>query len=77
MIGETFFICLLFQLLVLMINILGYTKIPAMSLFGIMFELIIMVPTIIAFTDYEMFAIGLAIMNLALPVYALSHNLKE
>lgn len=77
MISEAFFICLLFQIFILIINILGYTKIPAFSLFGIAFELIIIVPTIDAFTGYEMFAIMLGIMNLTLPLYALSHNLKE
>lgn len=77
MIDQDFFIMLLFQIFVLVINIMGYTKIPALSIFGIAFTVIIFVPTIEAFQEYEWFGLMLGVMNLALPVYALSHNLKR
>lgn len=76
MISEEFFIYLLFQLIILVVNLLGYTKIPVMSFFAIGFELAIMVQTVIAFGDYWGMAIMFILMNLSLPIYALSHNMK-
>jgi hypothetical protein len=77
MISEEFFIYLLFQMIVLVVNIMGYTKIPALSIFAIGFELAIMVQTIIAFGDYWGMGIMFILMNLSLPIYALSYNMKR
>lgn len=72
MISEAFFIYLLFHIFILVINIMAFTKIPILSVFSIAFTLIIFVPAIQAFAQYEMFALMLGIMNLTLPVVAIA-----
>ena len=71
MITETFFICLMFQMLVLLINVMAFTKIPILSIFSIGLELVIFVPTIKAFQEYEIFGMMFGLMNLTLPIIAI------
>ena len=74
---EAFVIYLLFQMIILVVNVLGFTKIPALSIFGIIGTLIIAVPTINAFDEYYPFALVLLLMNTALPIFALSRNMRN
>jgi hypothetical protein len=76
MISEAFFIYLFFQIFTVAINIMGYTKLPALSIFGIGIEIAIMIPTITAFASYELVAVMLILMNFTLPIYALNHNMR-
>jgi len=71
MITEDFFIYLMLYIFILVINIMAYTKIPILGIFGIAFTLIIVSPSFTAFAGFEMFALMLAIMNLALPLIAI------
>lgn len=71
MISEAFFIYLLFNIFTLVINLLAFTRIPILGIFGVAFTLIIVGPSIDAFGEYAMFAIMLGVMNLTLPVVAI------
>lgn len=66
----------MFQLIILMINVMAYTKIPALAIFGILGSIIIAVPTILAFGEYYLFGVILVIMNTTFPILALSKAVR-
>jgi hypothetical protein len=72
MIADSILIYLLFQIILLMINILGYTKIPMLFFFGIIGTIVLAVPTIQAFGEYYLMAIILILINISLPVTGLA-----
>jgi hypothetical protein len=78
MISEGFLVYFMFQMIVLVINIIGYSEIPELRFFGIIFSLAISVQTIIAFSpDYWVVGAILILMNVALPTYSLSRGFKK
>lgn len=56
----------------MVINILGYTKIPLLFFFGIIGTIVLAVPTIQAFGEYYLMAIILILINISLPVTGLA-----
>jgi len=76
MITDDLFIYMLFQVILLLINIIGYFKIPLLSLFGILGTLALALPTVNAFNDYWMMALLLIMINMSLPVVGLTKALK-
>ena len=71
MIGDALLLYLVFQILILMINILGYTKMPLLYFFGIIGTIILAVPTIQAFGEYYLMAVILILMNISIPITGL------
>jgi hypothetical protein len=76
MISDEFVIYLLFQMIILVINLIGFVRIPVLSFFAIIFEITILVQTVLGFGDYYVFAVNIAAMNLTLPIYSLSRYRK-
>lgn len=72
MISDTLLIYLMFQIILMVINILGYTKIPLLFFFGIIGTIVLAVPTIQAFGEYYLMAIILILINISLPVTGLA-----
>ncbi len=72
MISDAILMYLIFQIILLMINILGYTKIPLLFFFGIVGTVALSVPTIQAFGEYYMMAVILILINISLPVVGLA-----
>jgi hypothetical protein len=71
------FMYLIGMIILLIINLIGYTKIPILCVFGIIGTMILAIPTVNAFDDYYMIAIILLIINIGLPVMGLAkvgHN---
>jgi len=72
MISDSLLIYLVFQIILLMINIMGYTKIPVLFFFGIIGTIVLAIPTIEAFGEYYLMAIILILINISLPVMGLA-----
>jgi hypothetical protein len=72
MIGDDFLVYFMFQIVILIINILGVTKVPMLSFFGIIGTIILAVPTIQAFGDYYLMAVLLILINISVPVVNLA-----
>jgi hypothetical protein len=72
MISDALLLYLTFQMILLMFNILGYSRISMMFFFAIIGSLILAIPTIQAFGDYYPMAILLIIVNISLPAIGLS-----
>ena len=72
MISDALLLYLIFQIIILMFNILGYSRIPMMWFFAIIGSVLLAVPTILAFGDYYLMAILLILVNISLPVIGLS-----
>lgn len=72
MISDALLIYFMFQIVLLVINILGYTKIPLLFFFGIIGTVVLAVPTIQAFGSYYMMAVILILINISLPVVGLA-----
>lgn len=72
MISMDFFVYIFIQLLILGINLLGYSKIPILGFFGIIGTLIFAVPTFFSFGDYYMVAVFLILINISLPIIGLT-----
>ena len=68
MITDDLFIYLMFQMIILVINLAGYFKIPYLGFIGIIATLSVTYPTIIAFGDYYIMAVILLLMNGILPI---------
>jgi hypothetical protein len=62
----------MFQIVILIINILGFTKIPMLFFFGIIGTIILAIPTIQAFGEYYPMAVLLILINISLPVSGLA-----
>lgn len=60
------------MIILLIINLIGYTKIPILCIFGIIGTMILAIPTVDAFGDYSMMAIILILINVGLPVIGLA-----
>lgn len=72
MISDTFMMYLLFQIIILMINLIGYSKIPFLGIIGIIGTLILAVPTASAFEPYWQLSIILILTNLMIPVLGMT-----
>jgi len=59
------------QIILIIVNSVGYRNIPAMSIVGLIFGLIFMIPTYIAFDEYVPIALLLISINIAIPVISL------
>jgi len=76
MLDELFIVYFLFQLVLLIINLIGYSKIPILGFFGIIGSLILAVPTFFAFGDYYIMSIFLTLINISLPVIGITRAFK-
>jgi len=76
MITDDLLVYLLFQLIVLTINIIGLRKLPLMLFFGLIGTILLSVPTLIAFDDYYMMAVIFILINMTIPVIGLSSAVK-
>jgi hypothetical protein len=72
MITDDFFIYLLFQIIILMINLIGYSKIPFLGFVGIIGTIILAYPTAVAFQPYWQITIIFILVNLMIPVLGFS-----
>lgn len=72
MISDSLLIYFMFQIVILIINILGFTKIPMLFFFGIIGTIILAIPTIQAFGEYYPMAVLLILINISLPVSGLA-----
>jgi len=77
MIDDAMFVYLLFQLLLFVFALIGYSKLPVLSLLVVLGVILTAVPTINSFgEDYWMLAIILLIINGTIPVIGLSRTVK-
>lgn len=72
MITDTFMIYLLFQVILLMINLIGYSKLPFLGFIGIIGVIILAYPTAQAFEPYWQLTVILLLTNLMIPVLGFS-----
>jgi hypothetical protein len=78
MITDDFLVYFAFQLVIFIINILGYAKIPELRLFGVLLSLGIAVQTVLAFApDYYAFGAMMVVTNTILPIYSMSRGWKN
>jgi hypothetical protein len=68
MITDDLFIYLMFQMIILAINLVGYFKIPYLGFIGIIATISVAYPTIVSFGDYYMMGVILILMNGTLPI---------
>jgi hypothetical protein len=68
MIGDELFMYLIFQIVILGINLIGYFKIPYLGFIGIIATLSVTYQTIISFGDYWIMAVILLLINGTLPI---------
>lgn len=68
---EDFLAYLLFQIVLLSVNILAYNRNKILAYFGIIGSISLAVPTILAFGDYWMFGVWIVILNTVFPVYGM------
>ena len=68
MIADNLIIYLLFMLILLIVNLIGYLKVRILMIIGLLSTLIMAIPTIIGFGDYYMFGFVLVLINSVLPV---------
>ena len=76
MITDDLLMYMLFQLILLVINIIGFKKLPILLFFGIIGTVMLSVPTIEAFEDYYMMAILFIIVNISIPIIGLTTTMK-
>jgi hypothetical protein len=76
MITDDLLVYLLFQLIILTINIIGLKKMPLMLFFGIIGTILLSVPTLIAFGDYYLMAVLFILINITIPIIGLSSTMK-
>lgn len=76
MITDDFFIYLLIQIILLVINLIGYSKIPLLGAFGAIFTALLAWPTVQAFGTYSSFALMLIVINISLPAIGISRALR-
>ena len=76
MITDDFFVYLLAQVVLLTINLIGYSKIPILSFLGIIGTVLMAYQTVIAFADYESFALLLILVNISIPAIGLTRREK-
>jgi len=76
MIDETFIIYLMFQIVLFVINLIGYKTIPILGFFGIIGSVILAIPTLNAFGDYYMMAFFLTLINISLPVIGITRAFR-
>ena len=74
MITDDFFVYLLVQIVLFTINLVGYSKIPILSYLGAIGTVLMAYQTVIAFNDYESFALLLILINISLPVIGLTRK---
>jgi hypothetical protein len=72
MISDDFFVYLLVQIVLLTINLIGYSKIPILSFLGIIGTVMMAWPTVVAFGDYPQFALLLILVNISLPTIGIT-----
>jgi hypothetical protein len=77
MITDELIIWLLFQLILFVINLVGFRKIPILLFFGLIGSILIAIPTLMAFDEYIMMGFLLVMINTAFPVIALTRSLKR
>lgn len=72
MITDDLLLYFMFQVMILVINVIGYSKIPILFFFSIIGTIVLAVPTIQAFGEYYLMAIILLLINISLPVIGLA-----
>jgi hypothetical protein len=77
MITDEMLIATLFMMIMLIINVIGYTKIPAVSFVGILGTMILTPQTLIDFGDYWMFGLILVLLNMVIPTVRLTSTLRS
>jgi hypothetical protein len=68
MIGDELFMYLIFQIVILGINLIGYFKIPYLGFIGIIATLSVAYQTIVSFGDYWIMGVILLLINGTLPI---------
>jgi len=71
MIADELMIYLLFQMVLLAINVIGYLKIRKLMILGILGSLLMAVPTLLGFGEYYLFSIILILINTLLPTFGI------
>lgn len=74
---ESFVVYLLFQLILLMLNSMGFNRLPILSYFALIGTMVIAVPTVIAFGDYYLMSVVLILINASLPIFAIRRNSRR
>lgn len=77
MISDAIFMYLIFQMILLMLNILAYSKIPVIAIFTIIGTALVAVPTMIALDDYWIIGIILILINMSIPISGLTKTLRS
>lgn len=77
MITDSLLMYLLFQLILLVVSVIGYKRIPFLLFMTIMGSIVIAVPTVTAFGEYYPMAIVLILINLMFPVIGLTRAVKS
>ncbi len=77
MLADTLIAYLVFNLILLVVNVIGYTKLPFILIFTIIGTLLMAVPTVEGFgEDYYMFGILLLLINIGIPLAGLTKAAK-
>lgn len=76
MITDDFFIYLLIQIILLVVNLIGYSRIPILGFFGVIGTVLMAWPTVQAFGEYSNFALLLILINISLPTIGISRALR-
>jgi len=71
---DALLLTLLFNLILFVFVLIGYTKISMLLYFAIIGSLLIVVPTMIAFGDYIYFGMLLCLTNVSVSVVGLSKS---
>jgi len=75
-ITDSLLIYFLGQIVLLIINIIAYTKIPYISIIGIMGDLALAADTIIAFGNYYLIAVILILTNTIIPFLSIAKAVR-
>lgn len=77
MISDAIVLYLLAQMMLLVINLIGYTRIPYLSVIAIIMNTLLIIPTLEAFGDDYMIALLPVLVNTVLPLISLTEARKR
>lgn len=72
MISDAIVLYLMAQILLIAINLIGYSRIPILSIIGLIGGILVAIPTLDAFGDDYLIAIIPILVNITIPIMSLA-----
>ena len=77
MLSDTFVVFILGMLILLIVNYIGYTRMPILCLVGLIGTMLLAVDTLNGLGDYYMIGFILILVNTIIPFWGITRAIKE